>query len=69
MTDTKRLKSIVEQSGLKKTFIAEKLGITYQGYFKKENGKSEFLASEIAVMKDLLNLSTKDVNDIFLLSK
>ena len=69
MTDTVRLKRIVEQSGLKKTFIADKLGITYQGYNKKESGKSEFLASEIAVMKDLLNLSTKDVNDIFLLTK
>lgn len=69
MTDTARLKRIVEQSGLKKTFIADKLGITYQGYNKKESGKSEFLASEIAVMKDLLNLSTKDVNDIFLLTK
>ena len=66
MTDSTRLKSLVESSGLKKTFIAEKLGLSYQGYLKKESGKSEFVANEISVMKDLLRLSNKEVSEIFL---
>lgn len=69
MTDTKRLKEVVRQSGLKKSFIAEKLGISYAGYNKKESGKSEFLSSEIVILKGLLHLSNKDVSEIFLLSK
>ena len=66
MTDTVRLKGLVESSGLKKTFIAEKLGLSYQGYLKKENGKSDFMVTEVSIMKDLLRLSNKEVSEIFL---
>lgn len=66
MTDTARLKNLVESSGLKKTFIAEKLGLSYQGYLKKENGKSDFMATEVSILKDLLRLSNKEVSEIFL---
>jgi HD superfamily phosphohydrolase len=48
------------------TMIAEKMGITYQGYVKKESGKSEFIASEIKVIKDILHLTNKEVAEIFL---
>lgn len=66
MTDSARLKELVENSGIKKSFIAKKMGISYQGYVKKENGRSQFLANEIAVLKDLLRLSNKEVAEIFL---
>lgn len=66
MFNSTKYKSVVEGSGLKKTFIAKELGLSYQGYMKKENGKSEFLAKEITVLKDLLRLSNKDVSEIFL---
>ena len=66
MTDSVRLKSIIAASGLKKTFIADKLGLSYQGYLKKENGKSDFTAKEISILKDLLKLSNKEVSEIFL---
>ena len=66
MTDVVRLKEVIEKSGLKKVFIADKLGITYQGYLKKENGKTEFKAKEVSVMQTLLGLSTKEVKEIFL---
>lgn len=66
MTDSIRLKSIIAASGLKKTFIADKLGLSYQGYLKKENGKSVFTAKEISILKDLLKLSNKEVSEIFL---
>ena len=66
MTDSTRLKGLVKSSGLKKTFIAEKLGLSYQGYLKKENGDSDFMATEISILKDLLRLSNKEVSEIFL---
>ena len=66
MTDVVRLKEVIEKSGLKKVFIADKLGITYQGYLKKENGKTEFKAKEVSIMQTLLGLSTKEVKEIFL---
>lgn len=66
MTDVNRLKEVVRDSGLKKVYIAERLGITYQGYLKKENGENEFMASEIKSMQELLGLSAKDTREIFL---
>ena len=69
LTDVEKLKEAIVRSGLKKTFIADQLGITYAGYNKKETGKSEFLASEIVMLKNLLHLSNKEVSEIFLLSK
>jgi len=66
MTDCARLQELVKSSGIKKSFIAEKMGISYQGYVKKESGKSQFLANEIAVLKDVLRLSNKEVAEIFL---
>jgi DNA-binding XRE family transcriptional regulator len=64
MVDSERLKEAIKESGLKKVFIAEKLGISYQGYQKKENGKSDFLANEVSIMKDLLHLTNKEVAEI-----
>ena len=66
MTDVIRLKSRIRDMGIKKSFIAEKMGISYQGYLKKENGESEFLQSEISVLKMILNLRNKEVSEIFL---
>lgn len=61
-----KLATAVKESGVKKTYIAEKLGISYQSYLNRESGKSQFLASEIAQLKSILNLTNKDVAEIFL---
>lgn len=66
MTNVEKLKEVIEESGLRKSFIAKRLNITPQGYWKKENGQSDFTASEVAIMKDLLNLSAKQTAEIFL---
>ena len=59
------LQKKIDQSGLKLTYVAERLGISYQGLKKKLDGDTEFKASEIAILKDVLNLSDADVQDIF----
>lgn len=66
MTDTDKLREIIRLSGLKKAFIADKLGLSYQGYLNKEMGLTEFTAPEISILKDLLNLTSKQVIEIFL---
>lgn len=66
MTDTARYKALVADSGLKKKYIAERLGLTYAGYLKKENGDNEFVASELGILKGIFGLSDRDVGAIFL---
>ena len=69
MLNSELLKNRINDSGLKKKFIAEQLGITYQGYYLKENGINEFTASEIQGVKKLLALTDKDVKAIFFSEK
>lgn len=66
MTDMTLLKDVIRKSGLKKTYLAEALGLSYQGFLNKLNGANEFTASEIGILKKVLNLSDKDVVRIFL---
>lgn len=58
MTDTERLLKVIEQSGLRKGFIASKLGITTYGFQKKVENKSQFKAEEIKTLCELLNITS-----------
>ena len=66
MTNVSELKELIADSGLKKGYIAERLGLTRAGYMKKENGEREFVASEVAEMSKILSLSSAQVKRIFL---
>lgn len=66
MTNVALLKEAVAKSGLKKAYIADKLGLSYQGYLNKENGKYQFTEKEIALLRKLLNLSDRQTILIFL---
>lgn len=66
MTKTDVLREKIRQSGYKLAFIAEKCGLTYAGLLKKINNETEFKASEVAILRDLLNLTDAEVQDIFL---
>ena len=63
--DTELLNQAIEKSGLKTTFITEKLGISKQAYHKKRLGKSAFRQSEVYVMCDLLKLDDEQKKQIF----
>lgn len=65
MTNTELLREKINQSGYKLQFIAEKIGITYQGLLNKINNRSEFRASEIQVLYDLLSLTEDERVSIF----
>ena len=65
MTDTKMLRQYIKKSGYKRTFIANRIGLTYQGYLNKESGRSEFTQSEIAGLCEILHISIEDKERIF----
>lgn len=57
MTNTKLLEKIIEQSGLKKNFIARKIGLSPYGLAKKINNETEFKTSEVNKLCKILNIS------------
>ena len=65
MTDSAMLKFKIKKSGLKMTFIADKLGISLNTLSRKTNRKAEFTAREIMNISAMLNLTTEERDQIF----
>lgn len=65
MTNVEKLKEKINESGYKLTFIASKVGLTYQGFLNKVNGESEFKASEIKSLCELLHIDIQEKEAIF----
>ena len=57
MTDTKLLKEVIDASGMKLNFIAEKLNISRSALWKKINNKSQFNQYEIAELRKILDIN------------
>jgi hypothetical protein len=58
MTNTKLLNEKIVESGLKRKFIAEKLGLSTYGLQRKIENVTEFKASEISALCDVLDIKT-----------
>lgn len=65
MIDTNLLREIIDRSGYKLKYIAEQLGITYYGLLKKINNETEFKASEINILYNLLSMTEAEREAIF----
>ncbi len=65
--NTQLLDEKIKESGLKTTFIIEKLGLSANGFYKKKNGETNFRVSEVYVLCDLLHISEQEKNEIFFL--
>lgn len=65
MTDSEKLKKRIAESGVSISFIARKMGISREGLYKKINNKTEFKASEISRIKEVLGLSNCERDAIF----
>ena len=65
MTNTMLLEKHIKSAGIKYKFVAEKLGITYYSLRKKINNVTEFTATEIDLLCELLHLGVKDRMAIF----
>ena len=66
MVTLEELRNIIDESGIRRPFLARKLGISNQSLSYKLNGKREFKASEVSVLADALRLDDKEAMYIFL---
>lgn len=57
MTDTEQLRKIISNSGLKYSYVAEKIGLTYQGFKNKIENKNLFNVEEVDKLCKLLNIT------------
>lgn len=58
MTDTQAVKQIVREKGLKYSYLAKELGITYYSLKMKIENKTEFTTSQVTKMCNLLDISS-----------
>lgn len=63
MTNTEMLNAVIKKSGLKKSFLAERIGLTRVGFSNCLSGKSEFKASQIAVLCELLDIRSLELKE------
>ena len=66
-TNVELLDKMIEASGLKITYLADKCGLSRQSFYKKKTGQVEWTASEIAVLRSELRLTLTQTKDIFLI--
>ena len=70
MTNVELLKAKIDDSGLKRNFIAKQLGISPQGFHLKVTGKNEFTSGQIQKLCELLRItSLKETKAIFFCDK
>lgn len=55
----------IEQSGMKRKAIAEKMNLTTAGLANKLKGKRDFSATEINSIANAINLTDEDILSIF----
>ncbi len=66
MTNTELLEAKIAKSGKKKGYLAQKVGLTPQGFRNCVRNKSEFRASQIQTLCDELGITTaKEKEAIF----
>ncbi|ENZ13805.1 hypothetical protein [Enterocloster clostridioformis] len=65
MTNSNALKKRISESGISISFIAKKVGITREAFYNKMNNETEFKASEISCLKEILGLSSEERDAIF----
>ncbi len=69
MTNTALLEKKVKESGLRTSYIHERLGISRAGWYRKLKGKSPFTAEQIQIMCEILHIkSLREKEDIFFAS-
>lgn len=65
MTNTELLEQAIKESGLKKVYLAEKVGLTPAGFYNCVNNKAEFKASQINTLCKLLGIDSAGKDAIF----
>lgn len=69
MPDLEKLNKVIASSDYPVKVIARKAGMSVQTLHNKRKGKREFTVSELIGLSKALNLTQKERNEIFLMSK
>lgn len=65
MVNLTLLRNTIDDSGVTIVSIAEKIGISREGLYKKLSGEAEFKASEIEKITSAMRLSKEERDSIF----
>ena len=65
MTDTQALRAAINNRGLKNKYVAAQMGLSSYEKKKKIENDSEFKASEIMKLSEILDLSVEEREAIF----
>ena len=65
MSNTVLLKSAIERSGYKLSYLASKIGITPYSLTKKINNVTEFKSGEIKELCSILNIKGDEIQEYF----
>lgn len=63
--DNAKLKSVIEESGIKISALADKIGISRQSLYMKVSGERNFNQGEILAIKNSLHLDDEQFMAIF----
>ncbi len=66
-TNTELLDQIIEESGLKISYLANKCGISRASFYQKKSGKTEWNAKEIGILRSELRMTLTQAKDVFLI--
>lgn len=65
MTNNESLRNKIQASGISMVFLAKAIGITRKALYNKVNGQSEFKASEIIRISNVLHLTDQERDENF----
>ena len=70
MVNTEMLNLLIDSSGLKREYIARRIGISRQALYSKINNVTDFTISEVVVLCEVLGIKKpSDRNRIFFMGK
>lgn len=69
MTDTKKIRRLIKENGLRLSYIAEMLGLTTYGLSRKINNINEFKSSEISALCEILQITSLEEKEILFFAK
>ena len=56
MVNTQELNKLIDESGLKREYIAQRVGISRQALYLKIQGENDFTVREVAILCEILGI-------------
>lgn len=70
MVNTEMLNELIDASGLKREYIAQRIGISRQALYSKILGETQFTIKEVAILSEVLGIKRlTDRDRIFFMDK